>query len=281
MFGGTGASNCSYLPSVEVPPPAAAAAPQTQRSFDALQQAVNDLVDQSGATGAVTLVELGGDQAQTWSLDGDVKFAAASTYKLPLLMEEAQLIATGRERSSDLVCFEGGDWEDGWYTDYQPGSCYTRSELMRRIGQNSDNTAAHMLVRDEGWTEALNEYASQHGAGESDFYYPNLTTSNDLARLLANEASGGAGGKGAQARLYPLLTHTAYEDGVPAGVPDSATVVHKVGILDDALHDAALVQGGPRGAYVVAICTQGVGGEPGWKLVADISRAVWQFESAR
>ena len=258
-----------------------AAAPQTHRSFDALQQEVNDLLDQAGATGAVTLVELGGDQAQTWSLDGDVKFAAASTYKLPLLMEEAQLIATGRERSSEQVCFDTGDWEDGWYTDYKPGSCYTRGELMRRIGQNSDNTAAHMLVRDEGWTQALNDYASQHGAGESDFYYPNLTTTNDLAHLLVNEARGGAGGEGAQARLYPLLTHTAYEDGVPAGVPGSVTVVHKVGILDDAIDDAALVQGGPKGAYVLAIGTQGPGGEPGWKLVADISRAVWQFESTR
>ena len=59
------------------------------------------------------------------------------------------------------------------------------------------------------------------------------------------------------------------------------TVVHKVGILDDAIDDAALVQGGPKGAYVLAIGTQGPGGEPGWKLVADISRAVWQFESMR
>ena len=56
------------------------------------QQEVVDLIEQAGATGGVSLVELGGAQAQSWSTNGDTKFAAASTYKLPLLMEEAQLL---------------------------------------------------------------------------------------------------------------------------------------------------------------------------------------------
>jgi hypothetical protein len=58
-------------------------------------------------------------------------------------------------------------------------------------------------------------------------------------------------------------------------------VVHKVGSLDGQVNDAGLVMGGPQGAYVLAICTQGPGAEEGWKLVADISRAVWEFESTR
>lgn len=282
VLAGPGGSNCTYLPPIEAPaPPAVAASPEPHPSFEQLQQEVADLIEQAGATGGVSLVELGGAQAQSWSTNGDTKFAAASTYKLPLLMEEAQLLATGKERDSELVCFESGDWEDGWYTDYQPGLCYTRAELIRRIGLKSDNTAAHMLVRDEGWTEALNRYAGRHGARASAFYYPNVTTSNDLAGLWVDEANGNAGGSRAQGRLYPLLTHTAYEDGIPAGVPAAATVVHKVGSLDGQVNDAGLVMGGPQGAYVLAICTQGPGAEEGWKLVADISRAVWEFESTR
>jgi hypothetical protein len=58
-------------------------------------------------------------------------------------------------------------------------------------------------------------------------------------------------------------------------------VVHKIGILDSVVNDAALVQRGPRGAYVLAICTQGPGADAGWKLLADVSHAVWQFEAAR
>jgi beta-lactamase class A len=239
------------------------------------------MLDRAGASGGVTLIELGGDQAQSWSLNGDSRFVAASTYKLPLLMLESERLAAGKAKGTDLLCYQGQDWEDGWYTDYEQGACYRRSELMRRVGQNSDNTAAHILVRYEGGARGLNAYASQHGASHSAFYDPNLTTSNDLGRLWAEEANGRAGGDAAQGYLYPLLLHTSFEDGIPAGVPDDGGVVHKVGTLDDQVNDAALVQSGPRGAYVLAVCTQGLSGEEGWKLQADISRAVWQYQSTR
>jgi beta-lactamase class A len=263
------------------PTPPPAPAPKPHPSFGPLQDQVDALVRASGASASVTLVELGGVDPQAWSVAGDDAFVAASTYKLPLLMAEAQGLAAGAERGSDGLCYEDEDWEDGPYGDYVDGDCFTRSELMRRVGQDSDNTAAHILVRYLGGVEALNDYASAHGARESGFYDPNLTTSNDLARLLVDAASGRAGGTAAQLVLYPLLTQTAYEDGIPAGVPSGATVVHKVGYLDAEVNDAGLVLNGPDGAYVLAVCTDGLGGDEAWQLVADISRVIWQYESGR
>lgn len=256
-------------------PPAAAPTPAaTPRSFTALQAEVDDLIQSAGAEGSVTLIELGG--GQSWSLNGDESYAAASTYKLPLLMEEAQNIAAGSAHPDDELCYDPGDWEDGWFSDYEAGACYSRSELDRRVGEYSDNTAAHILVRVDGGGDALNAYAAAHGATESDFWDPNETTSSDLARLWQDEASGHAGGLAARQYLYPLLTDTAYEDGIPAGVPSGTTVVHKIGILDADVHDAGLVLDGPHGAYVLAVCTEG--GD--WSLIADVARAVSQFEAA-
>jgi beta-lactamase class A len=267
------------LPDTPAPPPGLLARPHP--AFDSLKASVQDLLDEAGATGGVTVIELGGNQPQSWSLDGDEKFPAASTYKLPVLMLESQELASGKEQARDLLCYQDGDREDGWYADYEDGDCYSRMELMRRVGQDSDNTAAHILVRYEGGAEALNDYAASHGAAESAFYDPNTTTSNDLGRLMSDEAGGRAGGAAAQAYLYPLLTHTAFEDGIPAGVPDNVTVVHKIGTLGDEVNDVALVQSGPAGAYVLAICAQGLSGDDGWKLLADISRTVWRYESTR
>ena len=264
---------------------AAAAGPvvpaATRPAFQGLQQAVAQLVSAAGATGGVTLTELGGTDPQTWSLNGDQPFTAASTYKLPLLMEEAENVGAGRWHGTDSLCYQDSDWEDGYYGDYQDGVCMSRSQLEHRVGLNSDNTAAHILVRYAGGTQALNKYAQGHGAKESAFYVPNTTTSSDLARLWVDEASQRAGGRVAQQYLYPILTHTSYEDGIPAGVPSGTTVVHKIGILDSVVNDAALVPKGPHGAYVLTICTQGPGGDAGWKLLADISHIVWQFEASR
>ena len=257
------------------PTPTPAPAP-TPRSPAALEAQVTQLLRQADASGGVSLVELAGAAPTSWSLNGDESFVAASTYKLPLLMEEAQNVAAGHASPNDQLCYESDDWEDGYYSDYEPGDCYTRAELVRRVGIDSDNTAAHILVRYDGGTAALNAYARAHGAMESAFYDPNETTSNDLARLWVNEANGNAGGAPAQAYLYPLLTRTDYEQGIPAGVPAGTTVVHKIGDLGADLNDAALVLTGPRGPYVLTVCTEG----GSWELIAQVSQAVRQFEAA-
>lgn len=250
-------------------------------TFDVLQQSVVKLLDAADATGAVTVAELGGPSPQTWSYGGDQQFVAASTYKLPLLMQDAQNVAAGRWRGTDSLCYQDGDYQDGWYSDYDTGTCMSRAQLDHRVGHDSDNTAAHILIRYNGGADALNRYAKAHGAQESAFYDPNTTTANDLARLWVDEALGRAGGRAAQQYLYPMLTRTSFEQGIPAGVPNRATVVHKIGVLDGQVNDAALVLNGPRGDYVLAICTQGAGGDAGWKLLADISGAVWAFEATR
>jgi len=245
----------------------------------ALRQQIVELLEQETATGGVTLVELGGPSPQTLSLNGDESFVAASTYKLPLLMREAQEVAAGRWSPDDQLCYEEGDYEEGYYDDYEDGDCFTREELDERAGIASDNTAARILVREDGGPSALQDYARAHGATESAFWDPNTTTSDDLARLLVDEAEGRAGGAAAQRYLYPLLTHTDYEDGIPAGVPARATVVHKIGSLGTELNDAGLVMGGPHGTYVLSICTSG--SDDGWELLADISQVVWRFEAGR
>ena len=261
------------LPRTSVPA-AAVSSPAASRSFANLETAVTQLLDTADASGSVSLTELSSNQS--WSLNGDESFVAASTYKLPVLMKDAEDIATGRASPNDLLCYDSGDWEDGYFDDYEDGACFTRAELDRRAGIYSDNTAAHILVRYGGGPTALNAYARAYGATDSQFYDPNTTTSNDLARLWQAEAVGKSGGSAAQAYLYPLLTNSIYEDGIPAGVPAGTTVVHKVGILDGALNDAALVEGGPRGSYVLTVCTDG----GSWQLIAAVAQAVARFEAS-
>jgi len=260
---------------------AMAAAPAgTLRDSSALVAALQQLVADSGAAVSVTVVELGGSDPMTWSLDGGAVFTAASTYKLVALMMEAQSIASGATDPNGLVCYQESDYEAGWFDDYTPGACFTRNELALRAAQQSDNTAGHMLVRDVGGVDAVNAWAASVGTTDSAFSDPNTTTADDLAVLWTAEANGSLGGASAQAWLYPLLTGTTTEAGVPAGVSGS-TVVHKTGAIDAVENDAALVTTGPDGAYVVVVMTDGLGGAAGWDLIASISATVWQTEASR
>jgi beta-lactamase class A len=250
------------------------------RGVGALAISIQQLIAVSGASAGVTVVELGGTNPVTWAVNAGEVFTAASTYKLAALMLEAENIASGRVDPDGYVCFEDIDYEEGWFDDYVDGACFTRNDLAVRAGTYSDNTAGHMLVRDVGGAATLNAWAASVGATSSDFFDGNTTTPADLASLWAAEARGELGGAAAQAWLYPLLTNTRTESGVPAGVR-GATVVHKTGTIELVDNDAALVTSSPSGPYVLVVMTDGLGGDDGWQLIAGISDVVWQFEASR
>src|SRR5260370_18190414 len=86
-----------------------------------------------------------------------------------------------------------------------------------------------MLVRDVGGAAALKAWAAAAGATSSAFFDGNTTTATDLATLWVAEASGELGGAAAQAWLYPLLTDTTTEAGVPAGTRADTPVAPKTG----------------------------------------------------
>lgn len=250
------------------------------RDMSGLAGPVQQLIASSGASVGVTVVELSGADPTVWSVNGGGVFTAASTYKLAALMLEAQNIAAGKTDPNGLVCYQDGDYEDGWFGDYEDGLCYSRNELARRAGMYSDNTAGHMLVRDVGGAGVLNAWAASFGATNSAFFVGNTTSSADLAALWLAEAQGNLGGAAAQDWLYPFLVNSRSENGIPAGVA-GITVVHKTGTIDLVDNDAALVTDGPDGAYIVVVMTDGLGGQDGWHLIAGISATVSQFETAR
>jgi beta-lactamase class A len=252
----------------------------TPSAFDTLQAELQAIGAQSGAQIGISLQELSGPRRNNLSLNGSQSFYAASAYKVPLLMAEAQQVAAGQASPSDQLCFDPSDAEDGWFTDYGDGSCFTRGELAARAGRYSDNTAAHILVRYLGGAEALNRYAKSFGMNASALWDPNTTTTDDLTAAWVNEALGRLGGAPAQSWLYPVLTHTVNEHGIPAGLPGSATVVHKVGTMYGTENDSAYVVNG-RISYVLSVAVDGIDEAPGWSVIARISARIWQYELSR
>src|SRR3989442_1678082 len=95
-----------------------------------------------------------------------------------------------------------------------------------------------------------------------------------------NAALGRLGGAAARQWLFALLTHTANEQGLPAGLPASATVVHKVGTLDGTENDSGYVVS-RRTSYVLSVAVEGLDETLGSSLIAQISARIWQYETGR
>jgi beta-lactamase class A len=265
------------VPIKPVPPIATVVATS---ALDQLQADLRTIAARSGGRVGITLQELSGPQRTRLSIGGTQTFYAASSYKLPLLMAEAQQIAGGQAHAGDVLCYDPSDAEDGYFMDYTTGSCFTRQELSLRAGRFSDNTAAHILVRYLGGGGALNVFARSIEMTGSALWDPNTTTTDDLVNAWVNEALGRLGGGVAQQWLYPILTHTAYEQGIPAGVPGNVRVVHKVGTMYGTENDSAYVTNG-RITYVLSVAIDGPDEATGWRLIAQISSRIWQYEASR
>src|ERR1700737_536034 len=186
-------------------------------AFDQLRNDLETIAARSGANVGISLQELSGPRRNSYSLNGNQSFYAASTYKLPLLMAEAQQIAAGQASLFDVLCFDPSDAADGWFDDYDVGSCFTRDELALRAGRYSDNAAAHILGRYLGGPDAPNSYAKSIGMTASALWIPNTTTPDDLTAAWVTEAPRPLGGAAAQRWLYPVLTPTRNEGGIRAG----------------------------------------------------------------
>ncbi|MFN2569417.1 MAG: serine hydrolase [Candidatus Dormibacteria bacterium] len=271
------------------PPPSVEAADAPPSANAGAWRAVTaDLQRMAASTGPHAIVsiawrETGGTAPRRYSLRGGDRVFAASTYKLPLLVETARRVSAGRASWKDSICFSAEDAEDSsFYEDYE-GRCPSRQVLAERTGRYSDNTAAHMLTRDLGGPAALNAAARRMGATGSEFFDPNTTTADDLASIMESLASGRSLVPSARGVVNSVLTHTAFELGVPAGIPSSAAVVHKVGSYDSTFNDAALVTSAPAGDYTLVVLTDNVpGGEPAaWSLIKRISARIWDYESRR
>src|SRR3989442_9795853 len=161
-------------------PPAPVTTVLAASAFDQLRSDLETIAARSGARLGISLQELSGPRRNNYSLNGNQSFYAASAYKVPLLMAQAQQIASGQAKGSDVLCFDPNDAEDGWFDDYDAGSCFTRDDLALRSGRYSDNTAAHILVRYLGGPDALNSYAKSIGMTASALSIPNTTTPHDL-----------------------------------------------------------------------------------------------------
>jgi len=249
-------------------------------ALDQLSSDLASIAARSGGRVGISLQELSGPRRTSLSINAGQSFYAASAYKAPLLMAEAQQIAAGRVGPSDVLCYDPSDAEDGWFTDYNPGSCFSRQDLAVRAGRYSDNTAAHILVRYLGGPNALNAYAKSIGMGGSALWIPNTTTPNDLSQAWVNEALGRLGGAPAQGWLYPILTHTASEQGIPPGVPAGVAVVHKVGSMYGTENDSGYVTDG-RIAYVLSVAVDGPDEVSGFSVIARVSARIWQYERSR
>lgn len=262
-----------------------------------LQGTVESLIKASGAEVAVALRTL--DGRDELLIDADKSFHAASTMKVPVMIELFRQAHAGMLSLEDPLAIRNE------FHSIVDGSAYqldvgddSDAEVYRAIGRTlplrqlceamitvSSNFATNLLIEKLG-VENIRRTVTRLDAGGMqvlrgvedqkafDKGLSNTTTARGLLVLLEHIARGTAVNPKADAEMAEVLKRQKFRDGIPAGLPAGVAVGHKTGTITRIHHDAGIVFGPRR--YVLVVLVRGLADEKtADALIARISRAAW------
>jgi beta-lactamase class A len=241
--------------------------------------AIEAAIGKSGADVAVAFISL--DGRSSWFRRADEAFHAASTMKVPVLIELYNQAHRGRLRLDDTLVIrnEFRSLADGSPYSLDPtddseadlyrafGDTRTLAQLADLMITVSSNLATNLLIEKLGveniqrGVHALRADGMKVLRGVEDGRafqqgLNNTTTARALARLLEAIAHGEAVDAESSRRMIEILERQRFNDRIPAGVPPGLRVAHKTGDITRISHDAAIVYA-PR-PFVLVILTRGI-----------------------
>jgi len=275
------------------------------QSQDSLLQKIETRVARdSGAYVGVAYVDLA--SSDTLFMNADSSFHAASTMKVPVMIELFRRANTGSFR------MDQGLMMVNQFASLVDGSPYTLdigsdsdSTLYHRIGERvrvdsllrlmitrSSNLATNTLITLVGAdavTKTMRELGAKRiqvlrGVEDGKAFQQglnNTTTARDLAIILRAIEEGRAASADATRQMLSILSAQEFNEKIPAGLPPGTRVAHKTGDITAVSHDAAIVYPPGGKPYVLVVLTKGIAdGAKSAKLIADISSIVYSHNVA-
>ena len=214
------------------------------------------------------------------SLGGDEAFTAASVGKLPTLLALYRAAARGELDLDDKISLLHEDYQSygtGVLHNLAPGTEMTLRECAYYLVNKSDNTAWAMLDRRLG-VEGIQEEMEEIGATGTN-YHEGTTTPEDVFLMLRkiNDPSFTDGKLSKE--MISAMTDTAFEDRLPASLPQDVRVAHKIGSYEDSYGDAGIVfykdRDGAERRYFIVVLSGGTGEGSARSAMQEMSRAAY------
>ena len=255
-------------------------------------------IARSGADVAVAFRTL--DGRMEWFSRADELFHAASTMKVPVMIELFHQVHEGKVKLDDplVVKNEFHSLADGSIYTLDPADD-SETELYKAVGQTrtlgqlcelmitvSSNLSTNLLVEKLGVDNIRATVRSLHADGmnvlrgvEDNKAYEkgmnNTTSARGLLILLEAIAKGHAVDPDSSRQMVDILARQKFNEAIPAGLPPGTRVAHKTGELAKIHHDAAIVYG-PH-PFILVILVRGLAeSKDSAALMADITRRVYQ-----
>jgi beta-lactamase class A len=232
--------------------------------FASLNHDVRTLARHVPAAIALDVLDL--DTGYATGFNAAKSMPAASTIKLPVMVEVFTQLEAGRFDLQRRVTLEAGDkdYGSGVLCDAPAGTTYAVSDLLEKMIDISDNTATNMLIRLVGRHNINLQMANlglerTHLSGDvrTDAWTIRRTLRTspaDLVRLLSLMARGELVDQWSSNEMISILKADEINTLLPEPLPPDVAVAHKTGSLNDTMNDAGIVFAADA-PYVIAVMT--------------------------
>jgi beta-lactamase class A len=224
--------------------------------------------------GTIGVVATALGSGQSFGVNADQRFIAASLYKLFVLDAAEAAIESGALDPARVLTMTPAMAAADPYADLQAGTRITVDCALHTMVEMSGNSAADMLEDRVGGDVAsrLEAEGLDHTVITSERAF---TSPSDVAKFLQEVARGEAVSTAASRRMLDLLRAQQQSDRLPVPLPLNVEVAHKTGELPGVRHDAGIVFA-PSGAYVLVVMVQDAPSESEARAaIVDVSQSVY------
>lgn len=234
------------------------------------------------------------------TIGADLRFHAASTMKVPVMVQAFREADAGRLRLDERVAVVNS------FRSLADSSTFTLnladdsdSSLYQQVGKQvrfrdmvelmitvSSNLATNNVMNRVG---AVRVRAGLHELGADSMIVlrgvedgpafraglNNTTTARGLGIVMAAIADGRAASAASCGAMVRILKQQRFRDAIPRGLPRGARAAHKTGWITGVHHDAAIVFWRDRPRYVLVVLTRGIQEQAqSAQLIADLTALV-------
>ena len=211
---------------------------------------------------------------QEFGINDEDEYDSASCEKIPINLYLYNKIKSGAVDPNGTLTYLQEDYEDGTGSiQYdQVGTQYSIADFSRLSIVVSDNVATNMLIRYLGMQNIKN-YMRQVG-GQVVVDNQNVSSPRDMGLYmkLVYEFCENNGTLGNDL-MDDFLSVQLYNDRLPALLPKSVKVAHKIGNEVGVINDIGIVFADRP--YIVAVMSKGVNEEEAPTVIANISKMIY------
>ncbi|WP_185288648.1 class A beta-lactamase, subclass A2 [Chryseobacterium lactis] len=272
------------------------------QSIKDLRNKIHEIISTKNATVGVSLKGI--EDQDTLSINGNKNTPLMSVFKFHIALAVLNQVDKGKLKLDQKFFIKKEELlPDTWSPirdEYPQGNMnLTLDQLLRYTVSHSDNNGCDILLNILGGTQTVQKFIKQQGIKDFtikvneqqmssfDKFYLNTTTPLATTVILEKFYNGKVLKKETTKYLYRIMVETSRGlTWMKAGLPEGTELAHRTGISsrnDDnmraAMNDVGIVTLPNGKHYILSVYLKNITEEmkDTEKIIADISRAVWEY----